>query len=159
MFGAGFTTIGEGKIGSKEVPKTALEEAADLERMRAAQEGQLDFIKSRVQASEAGQRTVNPMTGEPITFGSSFPKWFQNKGYTKKEVLNVMNKAQNWEKLTNRQQDILDDLIAASRGEFDAAMRMADPNIQSEELRNLGQSKKIKRPPFETSRSEFMESE
>jgi hypothetical protein len=43
---------------------------------------------------------------------SGYPKYFQNKGYTREETLKILQKALDGEKLTDKQQHILDDLYA-----------------------------------------------
>ena len=87
----------------------------------------LDALRARIDQSEAGQ--IIPKLNEAgETVGSlgkdsTFPEFFKNKGYTKKETLNAIDKYKSGKKLTEKQSLLLEDLYnsmadAANRNEY-----------------------------------------
>jgi hypothetical protein len=74
----------------------------------------IENIKAEVEAGEAGRRVpVRTPEGEVVTKlaePSTFPEYFQNKGYRKADVLNIINKIEAGKKLTPKQQATIVDL-------------------------------------------------
>jgi hypothetical protein len=101
----------------------------------------LDRIKSEVEAGyhesggfvpQANQETLQAgeATNKSIPSYSTYPKYMQNKGHTKAEVLNILDKTMGGAKLTEKQQTILDDLYQSS-GYDQAAVTKEEPFLQS----------------------------
>ena len=84
-----------------------------------SQRRSLQGVRDAVEAGEAGRRvfTEAELGGPPTVTGlaSSFPDYFKNKGYTKKETLKALDLVLAGEKLGARQQRIVDDLNAGYR--------------------------------------------
>lgn len=96
----------------------------------------LDALRARIDQSEAGQ--IIPKLNEAgETVGSlgkdsTFPEFFKNKGYTKKETLNAIDKYKSGKKLTEKQSLLLEDLYnsmadAANRNEYFQKSNIANP--------------------------------
>ena len=72
------------------------------------------LLKEEISEGEAGKRLKIEGTADEgdkwIGLGSSFPDYFQNKGYTQKETLKIIDKVNKGEELTPKQQRIFDDL-------------------------------------------------
>jgi hypothetical protein len=96
----------------------------------------LDALRARIDQSEAGQ--IIPKLNEAgETVGSlgkdsAFPEFFKNKGYTKKETLNAIDKYKSGKKLTEKQSLLLEDLYnsmadAANRNEYFQKSNIANP--------------------------------
>jgi len=94
---------------------------------------QLTEIKGEVISAEAGYRMpVGIEKEEWIGVPSTFPEYFKNKGWTKKQVVTIIDKAQTDKKLTTKQQGILDELVGVAKEKrIDLANQMrADRDIQ-----------------------------
>lgn len=84
----------------------------------------LDILRSRISESDAGERGAiadeQGYTVDQWSSQSTFPEFFKNKGYTKKEALNIIDKYKSsrqyvgeipkTKKLTEKQNAILEDL-------------------------------------------------
>jgi hypothetical protein len=75
----------------------------------------IEDMKSEISSGGRGRRYVtrDNITGEVINAGyepSSYPPYFQNRGYSAKPVLNILDKALNGKPLTEKQVVVLDDL-------------------------------------------------
>lgn len=102
----------------EEIPTTALPFELKVEGGVAVTEDAnrqiLENIKTEVEAGEAGRRIpiVNEF-GETLgveTEGSSFPEYFQDKGYRKKPALIALNRALTGKKLAPKQELLVKDL-------------------------------------------------
>lgn len=69
-----------------------------------------DQLTELISMGEAGFRKPDEH-GKWFGVKSSFPKWFKNKGYTKKESLAIIEKARKGEAITEKQHAILTDLL------------------------------------------------
>lgn len=87
----------------------------------------MEHLRQSIDRGEAGKRGVKTNeTGEVIGATgqeSTFPDFFKNKGYTKKETLAILDKHLTGETLTEKQQAILNDLYdgaldKTNRGEY-----------------------------------------
>ena len=92
-----------------------------------SQRRSLEMVKTQVEEGEAGRRvfTEGEFGGDLEVTGlaSSFPEFFKNKGYTKKETLKAIDKMLAGEKLGTRQAEIVDDLNAGFRQEAAEELR------------------------------------
>jgi hypothetical protein len=70
----------------------------------------LDELSSQVSQGEAGKR-IRTEEGDWKGIPSSFPKWFQNKGYTKKGTLAIIEKVRKGEPITQKQHAVMSDLL------------------------------------------------
>lgn len=75
----------------------------------------LEVVRDQVGAGEAGFKTKDPQ-GEWVGVSSSFPKFFSDKGYSKKETLMAIDKAIKGVPLGSRQRLIVEDLNREYRG-------------------------------------------
>lgn len=94
-----------------EVPMAQRNEAGDL----VLDEVNIDTLRSRIAESEAGKRVtkIDADTGEVtgmLAEPSTFPDFFQDKGYTKKEAIAAIDKYKSGKKLTQKQSAMLEDL-------------------------------------------------
>lgn len=82
----------------------------------------LNAMRQEIESGKAGSRVglkreseMGPgkgkMTGEFISDPSTFPEYFKNKGLEKKEILNIIDKRLGLQKLTAKQQEVLDTLL------------------------------------------------
>lgn len=62
-------------------------------------------------------------TGETLSGASMYPKYFQNKGYTSKEVLNAIKKSLNGQPITKNQQIIVEDINQGIREQWAGALK------------------------------------
>ena len=95
-----------------------------LERKLAIEKPIVEAIMTDVKQGRAGSRMpIKDAAGVIVGYegiASTFPDYFRDKGYTKKETLNIINKYLAGKKLTDKQSAILEDLIKGKRGEMDA---------------------------------------
>jgi len=79
-------------------------------------EGILRSLTEKIATGEAGKRipTEEGYTG----YSSTFPKYFQNKGYTKAGVLDIIGKVEKGQPLTVKQEAIFRDLMEGEKAEF-----------------------------------------
>ena len=75
-----------------------------------------DQVYKEVAEGQRGFKYVNrdEITGEVVRAGyepSTFPEYFKNKGYTKKQVMDILDKVDVGESLTEKQQQIYNDLL------------------------------------------------
>lgn len=96
----------------------------DLDGTRIYQEDVVSALRASIERGEAGEiLTKSDENGDVIGAlrkESSFPEFFKNKGYTKKETLKIIDKHLAGETLTEKQQAIFDDLYS---GAFEATSR------------------------------------
>jgi len=80
----------------------------------------VDMLRSSIEKGEAGKRGArldeNGDSNGTWSSESSFPDFFQNKGYKKADVLKAIDKFKAGEKLTEKQQAIIDDLYSGTLG-------------------------------------------
>lgn len=103
-------------------------------KLNKSQKHTLKLIEEEVATGEAGSRTFtdfeNVPGGEWTGTASSFPDYFKNKGYTKKETLNAIDKALKGKPLGKRQQMIVEDLNSAKRADIATGMRTLEERKQ-----------------------------
>lgn len=87
------------------VPYSSIDESGNL----VMDQANLDFLAARIENSQAGQRIVNDK-GETISIPSTFPDFMKDKGYAKKETLNIIEKYKAGKKLTEKQAGIIKEL-------------------------------------------------
>lgn len=94
----------------------------------------VEASKAAVMATEAGQagRRTRTETGDWIGIPSSFPDYFKNKGYTKKESLAILNNVLEGKPVTEKQKAIALDIIAGSRAHLAAEKEAFDAALTSE---------------------------
>ncbi len=84
--------------------------------------GTVQYLRRAIQQSEAGSRGVGE-NGQAFSQGSTFPESFKDRGWTKKEALNVIDKQMSGKTLTDKQSAMLDQMYEgivdeANRGVF-----------------------------------------
>ena len=94
-----------------------------------SQKTTLELVRQEVEAGEAGTRHFREgeLGGDQVVTAipSSFPDYFQNKGYTKKETLAAIDKALAGEKLGKRQLSIVLDLNEGYRQQTSEQLKKA----------------------------------
>lgn len=91
----------------------------------------LSFIRDRLATAEGPQSLKDAETGLVVgRTGSGYPEWFQNKGYTQKEVLGIIDKAIKGGELTERQRGIIEDLVLSSEREFRKAQPILNEPVE-----------------------------
>lgn len=95
-----------------------------LERKLAIEKPIVEAIMTDVKQGRAGSRIpIKDAAGVIVGYegiASTFPDYFMDKGYTKKETLNIMDKYLAGKKLTDKQSAILDDLIKGKQNEIES---------------------------------------
>jgi len=89
----------------------------------------LDVIKKEISSGAPGRRYVtrNDITGEVIAAGyepSSYPPYFQDRGYSAAPVLNIINKAMDGKPLTPKQADTLNNIYESYKEMADEERRI-----------------------------------
>jgi hypothetical protein len=85
----------------------------------AIETGHLEHIRSRVADGEPGGKIFCRETGDFLGwYSSTYPDWFRNKGLRRKEVLEIIDKRLRDETLTDRQSEMLADLVWSSADEY-----------------------------------------
>ena len=79
-----------------------------------------NYMREMIEMGEPGKRIpVEGPEGKKWTgIPSSYPEWFKNKGYNRKDTLNIISKVQKGSVLTPKQQSIYDDLKQGAAQEF-----------------------------------------
>jgi len=90
--------------------------------LNPSQQRSLEEIRQAVTDGEAGGRAVidqqgQGSTGQTVGYGSTFPDWFRNKGYSKAETLQTIEYATAGKGVTARQKVMLEDLLQAKRAQ------------------------------------------
>lgn len=95
-----------------------------LERKLAVEKPVVEGIKADIERGRAGSRIpIKDELGVIIGYegiSSTYPDYFRDKGYTKQETLNIVDKYLAGKSLTDKQSAILDDLIKGKQQEIDA---------------------------------------
>jgi len=91
-------------------------------------------IESDFSNAEAGQRIFSEQAQKNISVASTFPEYAKNKGYKKKDILNLVNKIKAGETLTEAQKSMFDSLYLAAdesvkRGEMYQAQAIFNNGI------------------------------
>ena len=82
--------------------------------------------KGKIEAGLPGKRM--PLeSGEWTGVPSTYPEFFKNKGYTKKDIINILDKAIDGKPLTALQRAKFDDIISGERSETAAGMLKQKP--------------------------------
>lgn len=114
--------------------------AAEVQSAAQYQPEILQRIRSEIEAGDHSRGGIVPMAnGDMLQAGvetqkalpstSTFPKYFKDKGYTKKETLSLLDKQLAGKKLTDKQQAILENLYRASG--YDTRQKAPEPFLQS----------------------------
>ncbi len=103
----------------------------------------LDIIYGEVEAGENGKRLFMDSRGQGGTMEvtgtpSTFPEYFQNKGYKKKDTLAAIDRARKGQALTAKQEMIVNDLLESAKGYYKEA-----PEIPAGRLGEAGQANEI----------------
>ena len=112
------TTEPKGEV--KPVPTEETRPTKASLTLSPSQKQTLEIIRKEIDMGEAG--AVIPVrdeagyrTGQSVAVPSSFPEYFQNQGYKKKETLSVIDKALRGEPLAERQKGLIQNLNDAYR--------------------------------------------
>ncbi len=130
--------------------KADIETKLSTEQPFVKHEDVLNAIRQDIERGYAGARI--PIRDEfgVITdykgIASGFPEYFRNKGYRKEEVLNIIDKAIKGEKLTEKQNNILSDIVEGKTGELESARHI----IETESATKLRPNAIIQDIGFET---------
>lgn len=92
-------------------------------------------MAEEISAGEAGKRMPTE-TGTWIGIASTFPQYFQNKGYTKKEAIAIINKVLEGKPITEKQQKIFDDLLTGYKEQLSQEIKSYEQGKQEEELKS-----------------------
>lgn len=101
----------------------------------------LEAARMDIEQGEAGYRYAHQTENGDWQGGkvpSTFPEYFKNKGYTKKESLNAIDKALNGKPLTQRQIALVQDLNDGIRTQAAAVIR-AERRARIKEIMPLGE--------------------
>lgn len=113
----------------------------------------VEAAKAAAESIESGQagRRARTETGEWFGIPSTFPDYFKNKGYTKKESLAILSNILEGKPITEKQKAIALDLIAGSRAQLAAEKEAYDAalNAEREQARVEGH------PPEQISQAEI----
>ena len=101
---------------SATTPEPIKTESLPEEKEPAYNKSHLEFIRDRVIAAEPPKRTG---VGEETKTAGGYPEWFRNKGYTRIQIIKVVNNALEGKKLNPKQSDALDDLMQSSLKEYE----------------------------------------
>ena len=110
--------------------KADIETKLSTEQPFVRHEDVLNAIRQDVESGYAGGRL--PIRDEfgVITeykgIDSGFPEYFRSKGYRKKEVLDIIDKATKGEKLTEKQNSILSDIVEGKTTELESARHIIE---------------------------------
>ena len=110
-----------GKVEQLPAGKRGNQDLYDL-ALNPSHRRSLEDIRQAINQGEAGGRVVieqqgQGSTGQTLGYGSTFPAWFKNKGYTKADTLKAVDYALSGEGITARQKVMLEDLLQAKRHE------------------------------------------
>ena len=123
-------------------PKLTPPEGLSAEQLRYRYE--IQELRDMVDRGEAGKRQAGE-TGGTAAWGSSFPNFMKNEGWTKKEVLNAIDKAMAGEALGSKQQEIWKAVKNEARGIFkDRLGEQKRANLQTIPTGELDVGDKIK---------------
>lgn len=87
--------------------------------LNPSQRRTLEAVRQEISDGQAGQRVGIDNINEPgvtnLSWGSSFPEYFQNKGYTKTQALSAIDNILNGEGVTANQRVMVEDMHQAKR--------------------------------------------
>ena len=89
----------------------------DILKLSESHKKTLNMVRNDIIQGEAGKKVTNE-EGKFILIPSTFPKYFQNRGYSKEGTLKTIDKALRDEPLTQKQQAIIQDLNSGKRQEI-----------------------------------------
>jgi len=89
----------------------------DILKLSESHKKTLNMVRNDIIQGEAGKKVTNE-EGKFISIPSTFPKYFQNRGYSKEGTLKTIDKALRDEPLTQKQQAIIQDLNSGKRQEI-----------------------------------------
>lgn len=93
------------------------------------------WILDRIRNSEAGYR--KPVSEEDRTYmgvSSTFPEWFKNKGWTKKETENIIAKVRAGAVLTPKQQAIYGKMFEGAKQEYERYLAGQEKMFKAEKV-------------------------
>ena len=79
------------RLGWTRRKSPSVQSGGEIVKLTPAQRRYLTFLRSQVEEGEQGKR-VPSSTGEWIGYGSSYPDWMRNQGWTKEVVLKVFDR-------------------------------------------------------------------
>lgn len=91
-------------------------------------------LAEEISAGEAGKRMPTE-AGTWIGIASSFPDYFRDKGYTKKETLGIINKVLNNQPITEKQKVVFDDLLNGYKERLSQEVKAYEQGKQEDEFR------------------------
>lgn len=113
--------------GKAEIIRDLIKGRAEKQPLENADIQQLQFLRDRLATSEGPSKIKDPETGQVIAnTGSGYPEWFQSKGYKQKETLKMLDAAIEGKALTQRQHNIVTDLLESSGREYGKAKPLVD---------------------------------
>ena len=88
-------------------------------KLNPSQRRTLEAVRQEISDGEAGQRLGIDNANEPgttnLSWGSTFPEYFQNKGYNKKQAVNAIDNILDGEGVTANQRIMVEDMHQAKR--------------------------------------------
>lgn len=100
------------------VKKRGGQEVFDV-KLNPSQRRTLEAVRQEISDGEAGKRVGIYNTNEPgstqVSWGSTFPEYFQNKGYTKTKALAAIDNILNGDGVTAQQRIMVEDMHQARR--------------------------------------------
>jgi hypothetical protein len=96
-------------------------------------------LAKQISEGEAGKRMpVRDAEGtitEWIGVASTFPKYFSNKGYTKKQALSIINKILEGKPITEKQQAVFEDLLAGYKEQLEQEVKIYEQTKEEDKFR------------------------
>lgn len=134
----------------KEKPKGQKEIFEKVEPKKYVGKTFLKEMRAEIEQGEGPQKIISGGLQEGVERvvtwqGSTFPEYFKDRGYTKKETLNIIGKAINEKSLTQKQESILDELIKDRRDDLIRKVEFAEMGGIREEkmIRGEGEVKQV----------------
>ena len=111
-------TVVEMRRKAEEIPiEEKIPNKGDILKLSESHKKTLNMVRNDIIQGEAGKKVTNE-EGKFILIPSTFPKYFQNRGYSKEGTLKTIDKALRDEPLTQKQQAIIQDLNSGKRQEI-----------------------------------------
>ena len=91
-------------------------------------------MATEISEGVAGKRMPTE-AGTWIGIASTFPEYFRDKGYTKKQTLDIINKVLNNEPITEKQRAVFDDLLTGYKEQLRREVETYEKGKQEDEFR------------------------
>jgi hypothetical protein len=95
-------------------------------KLNPSQRRTLEEVRQEISDGQAGQRTGIYNTNEPgstqVSWGSSFPDYFKNKGYTKNAAITAIDNILSGQGVTANQRIMVEDMHQAKRQQYTNAI-------------------------------------